>query len=280
VGLKPTGCLKPKNLMKRNFSILFLLLVANCSFGQNKLIEETVLFENNKSIIVPKYQSKLDDLGGHTDNVGDLAFNQSLSERRTQAVKSYFLSKNITEDKLHCSFYGEEKPKADNDSPHGRLNNRRVEVTVSLSSIEEVSPKLALSDEETKVSSNSIEKLLELLKPPVDTFCISTRKDTALVGREGTIVYVRKNSFDITDPDKCLKITIEERSKKSEIIRSNLSTVTTGDQIMVSQVMLNIEATYDGKPIEMIKDLTVYSPTDTILPNMKLFGGVHFLYTM
>lgn len=65
---------------------------------------------------------------GHTDNVGNAASNQALSERRAAAVVRYLTESGIAADRLASKGYGATKPAASNDTPEGRQNNRRVEL--------------------------------------------------------------------------------------------------------------------------------------------------------
>lgn len=68
---------------------------------------------------------------GHTDNVGGEAFNQKLSEQRAGAVRDYLLSQGIPADQITSSGKGFSMPVADNKTPAGRQQNRRVELIVS-----------------------------------------------------------------------------------------------------------------------------------------------------
>lgn len=72
------------------------------------------------------------EIGGHTDNMGEEDYNQSLSDRRAQAVKSYLVDKfsGIRADNLTTAGYGESQPVASNDTSEGRAQNRRVEFKV------------------------------------------------------------------------------------------------------------------------------------------------------
>ena len=65
---------------------------------------------------------------GHTDNVGDAAANQALSEKRAAAVKAYLVGKGVDASRLESKGLGATKPKVSNDTPEGRQTNRRVEL--------------------------------------------------------------------------------------------------------------------------------------------------------
>jgi outer membrane protein OmpA-like peptidoglycan-associated protein len=67
---------------------------------------------------------------GHTDAVGNDAYNQSLSQKRAEAVKEYLVSKGIAGSRIETTGFGESKPVASNDTAEGRAENRRVELKV------------------------------------------------------------------------------------------------------------------------------------------------------
>jgi outer membrane protein OmpA-like peptidoglycan-associated protein len=68
---------------------------------------------------------------GHTDSVGSDSFNQSLSERRAQAVRVALTSRGIDSGRVTAAGMGETKPVANNATAEGRQRNRRVEVVIS-----------------------------------------------------------------------------------------------------------------------------------------------------
>jgi len=65
---------------------------------------------------------------GHTDNQGNAAANQTLSEKRAQAVVAWLTGKGITASRLSAKGFGATKPVADNATEDGRAKNRRVEL--------------------------------------------------------------------------------------------------------------------------------------------------------
>jgi OmpA-OmpF porin, OOP family len=101
-------------------------------------------FDFDKSVLKPEGRAKLDDLVskmsglnleviiavGHTDSVGSDAYNQKLSVRRSEAVKSYLVSKGIEKNRVYTEGKGKKQPVADNKTAEGRAKNRRVEIEV------------------------------------------------------------------------------------------------------------------------------------------------------
>ena len=101
-------------------------------------------FDFDKAVLKPEGKAKLDDLVGkvksisleviiavgHTDAVGTDAYNQKLSVARSEAVKSYLVSKGIEKNRVYTEGKGEKQPVADNKTSEGRAKNRRVEIEV------------------------------------------------------------------------------------------------------------------------------------------------------
>jgi outer membrane protein OmpA-like peptidoglycan-associated protein len=70
------------------------------------------------------------EIEGHTDNVGSDEYNQALSQRRADSVRSFLIQQGIGPERIRTSGKGEHQPVADNDSGGGRQQNRRVEVII------------------------------------------------------------------------------------------------------------------------------------------------------
>ena len=67
---------------------------------------------------------------GHTDSIGTDAYNQKLSVRRAEAIKTYLVSKGIEANRVYTEGKGEKQPVADNKTKEGRAKNRRTEIEV------------------------------------------------------------------------------------------------------------------------------------------------------
>lgn len=124
-----------------------------------------IQFETGKAIIKPTSRPILNQIAtvfidnptykvevqGHTDNVGKADYNQDLSERRAQAVRSYLISAGVPESQLVAHGYGLTMPIADNATAAGRAKNRRVEFVISFEEVtyEEIQTK---SDADAKAN--------------------------------------------------------------------------------------------------------------------------------
>lgn len=104
-----------------------------------------VLFETGKIALLPIAQQALDRVAevlkevpsdrqivvvGHTDSRGSDTANLKLSLDRAAAVRSYLVSHGVDPQQIRAEGKGETSPVADNASPEGRANNRRVEIRI------------------------------------------------------------------------------------------------------------------------------------------------------
>ncbi|MGD0279098.1 MAG: OmpA family protein [Smithella sp.] len=104
-------------------------------------INLNVEFDTAKAVIKEKYYNNIKKaadfmkefpdtnavIEGHTDNVGNAAYNQGLSEERANSVRQYLIDKfGIDGSRITAVGYGLSKPIASNDTEEGRQKNRRV----------------------------------------------------------------------------------------------------------------------------------------------------------
>lgn len=119
------------------------------SCGTVITLQDGVLFDFGKYDLRPEAKATLAKLAtvlnqakvpaaqinGHTDSIGDDAFNQDLSEKRASAVATQLKADGVTAN-LQTRGYGKTQPVADNtnadgsDNPAGRQANRRVEIYI------------------------------------------------------------------------------------------------------------------------------------------------------
>jgi len=104
-----------------------------------------VLFESGRADVKPAAQGALRKLAeflqqypnrrilieGYTDDVGAAAYNQSLSQRRAEAVNGALLAMGVSDQRTATAGYGEEFPVVANSSDSNRAMNRRVEVVIA-----------------------------------------------------------------------------------------------------------------------------------------------------
>ena len=103
-----------------------------------------IYFNFNKADVKPAMQMQLTKIAkalaavpdqtllieGHTDSIGSNEYNLSLSESRAQSVQKILLDGGIAAERMEIKGYGESKPIADNATPSGQAQNRRVEIVL------------------------------------------------------------------------------------------------------------------------------------------------------
>lgn len=106
-----------------------------------KFVTTGIKFDVNKATIKPESAGTINyvvkmmqdnpdwrfSVEGHTDSDGSDAANQTLSEKRAEAVCNELVKLGISADRLASKGWGESKPVAGNDTPEGKAQNRRVE---------------------------------------------------------------------------------------------------------------------------------------------------------
>lgn len=110
--------------------------------GSQLVILRPVFFATNRDLILPQsfpvLQAVTDALlasphikrlsiEGHTDSRGRADYNIDLSNRRAQSVRRWLVQHSIAEERVTAVGYGPSRPIADNRSPRGRAQNRRVD---------------------------------------------------------------------------------------------------------------------------------------------------------
>lgn len=109
--------------------------------SEGKIITYGITFDVGKSIIKPESMGEINRIAqlmkdnpelkfsveGHTDNTGNTASNQTLSDARSKAVLDKLVEMGISKDRLQSSGKGQNNPIDSNSTDEGRAKNRRVE---------------------------------------------------------------------------------------------------------------------------------------------------------
>ena len=124
------GCPPPLKIQERK---LIEKAMASLEFetGNNVIKNKSKQSLKELSILLVKHSSDWTiKLSGHTDNIGTPENNMILSEKRTMAVKDFFILNGVNANNIVCEWFGQEKPIADNNIEKGRQANRRVEMKI------------------------------------------------------------------------------------------------------------------------------------------------------
>lgn len=109
-----------------------------------KIILKNIFFDTDKYNLKDESKVELDkliqllntnttikiEIGGHTDNTGDIQKNQKLSDNRAKSVYDYLIANKIPAQRLTYKGYGATEPIADNNTPEGKAQNRRTEIKI------------------------------------------------------------------------------------------------------------------------------------------------------
>ena len=107
-------------------------------FDKAELRPEAVLSLQKVVTVMQSYAAYPCTIGGHTDGKGEKQYNQRLSERRANSVKTWLVAHGVS-NSITTRGFGDTKPVAPNkkpngaDDPEGRQKNRRVEITLKKS---------------------------------------------------------------------------------------------------------------------------------------------------
>lgn len=110
-------------------------------FTESKIITHGINFDLDKATIKPESMGTLNmimhvlkdnpelkfEIDGYTDNTGQASHNLTLSQQRSEAVKTQLVQMGISPSRLSSKGFGDSNPIGDNATPEGRANNRRVE---------------------------------------------------------------------------------------------------------------------------------------------------------
>jgi outer membrane protein OmpA-like peptidoglycan-associated protein len=124
----------PRGLVLTLGDVLFDTGRAELNPGAGRKLDQLAQFLN-------EHKDRLVQIDGFTDSVGTDAYNEDLSRRRADAVKSALLSRGVDSARIGTVGYGKAYPVATNNESGGRQLNRRVEVVIGGNDGRPISPR-------------------------------------------------------------------------------------------------------------------------------------------
>lgn len=138
------GCASAPTLGQRQAGTLTRLGFKKVDDGWLLILPERISFEFGKDDLKPEFRKTIDDFArellavdirqlrveGHTDNIGTHDYNLALSERRANIVADVFVADGFAPADVQRKGFAFDRPAADNGTPEGRAQNRRVEIIV------------------------------------------------------------------------------------------------------------------------------------------------------
>jgi outer membrane protein OmpA-like peptidoglycan-associated protein len=152
--------------------------VTQTSKGVQITSDERILFDTGKSVIktdgkvyikrvadILKTKTKANvEIEGHTDNVGNVKYNQTLSDARANSVKAALIQEGVEAKRIMAKGYGMTKPVAENTTPEGKQANRRTDIQVLGETVENIAPQGSAS-----LADKLQDGLTSFLKDPIGT---------------------------------------------------------------------------------------------------------------
>ncbi|HOY14896.1 MAG TPA: OmpA family protein [Saprospiraceae bacterium] len=109
---------------------MFLIKNVNFASGSALLSKEAQKEVDHLASLLKAYPGVKIEINGHTDNTGDPAKNQTLSEARSASIMGRLIAQGVEATRLKAQGFGQTQPIADNTTPEGMAKNRRIELKV------------------------------------------------------------------------------------------------------------------------------------------------------
>jgi outer membrane protein OmpA-like peptidoglycan-associated protein len=118
--------------VQKNGNDIQLIMASDVTFatGHAGIREDFFPTLDSVAIIVRKYDRNSVIITGFTDNVGNAAYNQGLSEQRALTVGDYLTAHGVNPNRIFTEGRGKRDPIASNATAQGRAMNRRVVITL------------------------------------------------------------------------------------------------------------------------------------------------------
>lgn len=233
-------------------------------FDEHQLTAESEATLSEVVAMIDRVDSQKILLQGHTDWVGSLAYNQTLSTKRTKAVQDYLIQLGVAEALIEIDWFGEETPAMGNETDQGRAVNRRVEITLLYALPQEVVKEVIEIEEEEIVEPLPAELPVEDLRLTLDednsaSFTYNCKGDIIITAKEGAKLRIPEGMLVDCDELGQLSVEVQEFTNKKEILKSKVSTYA-GSTMLQSTGMILVDLKREGKKVNMNGCLEVVIP--------------------
>ncbi len=258
--------------MKLSYYLSWLLLFAFVSM-QGQDLKQSIYFESADDQLKTAEIQVLDDflkalpsnwssydflLVGHTDNIGDAAYNQKLSQNRCKTIKDYLLEKGFAANQIAYEGKGYETPTASNETSEGKAKNRRVElITLKRGSFSEAPFQVPTEQVEFKAEEGL----------------------NYIYGRSGTVIRIPKDALVYADGSPVkgnVDFSYREFRDAADFIATDIPMLYDHQHQFESAGMFEMNASQAGKEVFVKKD--AYVDVDFNLTNDNLEGVGFFEY--
>jgi OmpA-OmpF porin, OOP family len=121
------GCPKKNQLVVVTANEIRILQQVHFAFNKATILKDSFkLLDDVASVLRDNAAMKI-EVQGHTDNVGDMAYNMKLSQARSDAVRKYLVSHGVASERLTAKGFGATQPIVPNSTETNRALNRRVQ---------------------------------------------------------------------------------------------------------------------------------------------------------
>ena len=113
-----------------DLNALFAANPVQFALGSAAILDESVPILDQVATSLAEAPALALEIQGHTDDSGSAEANQLLSQDRAQAVLDYLVAAGVSDNRLTAVGFGEDQPIADNSTPEGQQQNRRIEFAI------------------------------------------------------------------------------------------------------------------------------------------------------
>jgi hypothetical protein len=276
------GAFKVKTSQMKLLTLFCLCFATSLCFSQEQLF--SIFFENQEYTIDKTDETVIDQcvafvsgeqrviqsiiIQGYTDEKATEDYNLILSKNRATSVQQSVIKKLPVslQNKVSIQWFGETIPAEKKSGYH--YGHRSVDIIILYETI----------TIEPAQSVENISVLMDKLATPPQYFTIDPKRDTVIYGREGTIIQIPADAFNIPENayNQTVEIILQESYTISDMLLNNLTTVSNNEQLETDG-MLYVNAKVGSRLVKLKDDksLRIMIPTKNPVAGMQFFRGAH-----